>query len=246
MDSERKHELETNDLKEFLDNFKDFWEKHGNKLLLFLIVVLGGYAGYNYYNQWKTGQVEEAQQALEGGATSPQALLAVAEEHDGAHDEAMRRAGDMYLAEARAADVKGDSKDAKKALDKARSAYTALTSRGKSDAYKIAGHEGLAMVEIEAENWKEAQAQFKKMEELAGDRYLPQAARAKAGPDMIDLIRNPIAFAEEDDLSFDPDAIPDGPAPDADGEATDGDSIVPDIIDPADFDSTIPPVDPGN
>ncbi|MFN3168678.1 MAG: tetratricopeptide repeat protein [Phycisphaeraceae bacterium] len=244
MDSERRHELETNDLKEFLDNFKDFWEKHGNKLLMFLIVVLGGYAGYNYYNRWQEGKAEEAQQALEGGATSPDALAQqIAIEHDRVHDEAMRRAGDLYLAEARAADIKGKSKDADKALDKARSAYTALVNRGKSDAYKLAGHEGLAMVAIEAEKWDEAKSQFAKMKELAGDRYLPQAARAQAGPAMIDLIRNPVAFAAEDDLSFDPDAIPEGPEPDTGDEPAGGDSIL-DGIDLPEFDSTLPPVQP--
>ena len=30
MDSKKRHELETNDLREFLDNFKDFWDRNGN------------------------------------------------------------------------------------------------------------------------------------------------------------------------------------------------------------------------
>ena len=209
MDSERKHELQTNDLKEFLDNFKDFWDKHGNKLLLILIIGLGSYAGYNYYNTWKTGKLEDAQIALEE-TTAPDMLVQnVADEHDRARDEAMRRAGDLYLAQARSATVKDNDKDLKSALDKAGAAYTALSTEAKSTEYQLSGYEGLAYVAIEAKAWDKAKEHFKKMQELAGDSFPAQAARAKAGPQIIDLVKNQTAFAPEDDLSFNPDDEPD-------------------------------------
>ena len=256
MDSERRHELETNDLREFLDNFKDFWDKHGNKVLIVLIVVLGSFAAYNYYNRWSQGKLEDANEALDG-ATSPTALLAVAEEHSRAYDEAMRRAGDLYLADAREASIKDDPKALKSALDKAASAYTALTTRSQTTEYQLAGHEGLAMVAIEAKEWDKAKDQFKKMKDLAGDRYPAQAQRAEAGPQMVDLVRNQVAFAPDDDLSFNPD---DTPKPDGDDQPKPQDNspddtgntpllpiepVLPEIQVPGTEPST-PPTDPGN
>lgn len=203
MDSERRHELETNDLREFLDNFKDFWEKYGNQVLLVLILGLGGFAIYNYYTQWQTGKAEDASNQL-AGATSADALQAVAGEHGRVHDEATRRFADILLGEGRTALVKDKPEDAEKALKKAGSAYTTLAQNGITTEYKLVGYEGLAQVAIMQGQWDKARANYEKMIELAGDTWLAHAERAQAGLDKLDAYRDPIAFAPEDDLSFNP------------------------------------------
>ena len=194
MDSERKHELQTNDLREFLDNFKDFWDKNGNFLLIFLIVVLGGWLGYAKYNQWKVGQMDKAYAELDG-ADSPDALRAVAGEHSRVHDEAMRRSADAALGQARSALIADDADEAKAALKKAGSAYTALADRGATTEYQLIGNEGLAKVAIMREEWDKAATHYNKIIELAGETFLAQADRAKRALDRMDLLKDPIAFA---------------------------------------------------
>lgn len=206
MDSERRHELETNDLREFLDNFKDFWEKHGNKLLFILIIVLGGYAGYNYYGQWQQGKEQAAQEALAGATTADQ-LLAVSEEHPQVFDEAMRRAGDVSLGEARTATIAGSEGAAEKALKKAGTAYSALADRGVSTEYKLVGLEGLAKTAVMGGKWDEAAKQYQALIDLAGQTYTGHAARAQADLDRLDLLKNPVAFSADEDLSFNPDEL---------------------------------------
>lgn len=218
MDSERRHELETNDLREFLDNFKDFWEKHGNKILLVLIVGLGGFAAYNYYNQWKDGKAEEAYNQL-AAATTVDALLAVADEHSLVHDEAMRRAGDLALGSARNSLIQAEASSAKESLKDASSAYEALAKRGETVEYQLVGYEGLAKVAIMSGEWDKAKTNYEKLIELAGEAHPAQAGRAEAGLEQLELIRYPVAFAPDDDLSFNPDEE----SEDDDGSAEDDD-----------------------
>lgn len=198
MDSERRHELETNDLREFLDNFKDFWDKHGNRLLIGLILVLGGWLGYAKYNQWKADKAEAAFTEL-NNADSAQAFRTLAAERTEVHDEAMRRGGDTALGDARSALITGDSDAADKALTQAGSAYDALVKRGKTTEYQLVGQEGLAKVALMREEWDKAAKHYEQVIELAGESFLTQADRAKRALDRIDLLKNPIAFAEPEE-----------------------------------------------
>jgi len=194
MDSDRRHELETNDLREFLDNFKDFWDKHGNRVLITLILVLGSYTGYRYYSQWKTSKSDEANSKL-AAATSAPSLLGVAADFPLVHDEATRRAADILLAEARTATVDDKAEDASAALDKASAAYKTLAETGKTTEYQLIGHDGLANVLIMQSQWDQAAAQYQKVIDLAGETYLGNATRAKAGLEKLESLKNPIAFA---------------------------------------------------
>lgn len=217
MDSERRHELETNDLKEFLDNFKDFWDKHGNKVLIVLCVGALAYAGPRYYSQWKEGKANEAANALTA-ATTPDQLLAVADEHDMVRDEATRRAADLLLGTLREAKIGVDDQAAEKTLSRAESAYTALAQRGSTVPYQLIGNEGLAKIAVMKGEWEAAESAYKTMIELAGDTYQVHAARAEASIEELPKLRSPIAFSEprkieieEADPSTDGSALP-GPA----------------------------------
>ncbi len=193
MDSERRHELETNDLREFLDNFKDFWDKHGNRLLIGLIIVLGGWLGYAKYNQWQADKAEAAYTEL-NTADSAQAFRTLAGERSEVHDEAMRRGGDTALGDARSALIAGKTAD--EALTQAGSAYDALVKRGKTTEYKLVGQEGLAKVALMREEWDKAAKHYEQVIEVAGESFLVQADRAKRALDRIDRLKTPIAFAE--------------------------------------------------
>lgn len=210
MDSERRHELETNDLREFLDNFKDFWDKYGNQLLIGLIVVLGSYVGYTRYNQWQTDKAEAAFTEL-NQADSADAFRALAGERGEVHDEAMRRGGDTALGDARSALIANEQDAADEALTQAQSAYDALVSRGATPEYQLAGHEGLAKVALMREEWDQAKTHYEAIIELAGDSFLTQADRAQRAVDRIDLLKSPIAFAPpEDEPLLIPDPVDQG------------------------------------
>lgn len=208
MDSERRHELETNDLREFLDNFKDFWDKHGNRLLIGLIIVLGGWLGYNRYNQWQADKADAAYAAL-NEAGSADALRDLAGEHSSVHDEAMRRGGDTALGEARRALIDGDDDAAGASLKAARSAYTALSERGATTEYKLVGLEGLAKVALMFEEWDAAAGHYNSIIDLAGEAFINHANRAQRALDRIDLLKSPVAFSppEESGLPVDPDDL---------------------------------------
>lgn len=194
MDSERRHELETNDLREFFDNFKDFWDKHGNRLLITLIVVLGGWLGYNKYNQWQRDKAEAAYAEL-NTADSADAFTRIAGEHAKVHDEAMRRGADTALGDARAALIAGDDESAESALKKAGAAYTALADRGATTEYQLVGQEGLAKVALMREEWDKAASHYEKIIELSGETFVTQGDRAQRALDRLDLLKNPIAFS---------------------------------------------------
>lgn len=195
MDSERRHELETNDLREFLDNFKDFWDKHGNRILITLIVVLGAWLAYDRYNKWQDSKAQAAYTEL-NGASSADALRVLAGERSEVHDEAMRRGGDAALGEARSALVTGDDETAESALVAAGSAYDALVKQGATTEYQLVGQEGLAKVALMREEWDKAAKHYGQVIELAGESFVVQADRAQRAMDRIDQLKNPIAFSE--------------------------------------------------
>ena len=194
MDSERRHELETNDLREFFDNFKDFWDKHGNRLLITLIVVLGAWLGYNKYNQWQRDKAEAAYAEL-NNADSADAFRTVAGDHSKVHDEAMRRGADTALGDARTALIAGEDEPAEAALKKAGAAYTALAERGATTEYQLVGQEGLAKVALMREEWDKAASHYEKVIELAGETFVNQADRAQRALDRLDLLKSPVAFS---------------------------------------------------
>lgn len=194
MDSERRHELETNDLRDFLDNFKDFAEKHGNKILLILIIGLGTFAGINYYKSWKSGNIEEAYAQL-ASATSYDSLKSVAESYDLVHDEAWRRAGDIALGQARDGMIQNPGEVAQTALKNATTAYSTLADKGQTVVYQIIGHEGLAKAAEMNGEWDVATSHYGKVIDLAGETYTRQASLAQASLDQMDMLKNPVDYS---------------------------------------------------
>jgi hypothetical protein len=77
MDSEERHELKQNDLLEFLQNFRNWWDRHGTNTLLTILVVIAALVGWNWWAGRNTRQLEAAWSAY-AFAQSPEALQEVA------------------------------------------------------------------------------------------------------------------------------------------------------------------------
>ena len=45
---------------EQLDQIKHFWKQYGNAITWLVIVVLGGFASWNFYNYWQRSQAQQA------------------------------------------------------------------------------------------------------------------------------------------------------------------------------------------
>lgn len=104
---------------EQLDQIKHFWQKYGNLISWFLIVVLGGYASWNGYQFWQRDQAAKA------------AVL---------FDEVERAVtvGDVARVERSLADMKDKFGDTHFAHQAAMLAAKTLQSQDKSDAARAA------------------------------------------------------------------------------------------------------------
>ena len=60
MDSKGRHELKDNDLAEFLENFGDFWSRHGNGIMVAVTLFLVVWIGLRYYNSTQAQSHENA------------------------------------------------------------------------------------------------------------------------------------------------------------------------------------------
>ncbi|XAM00251.1 tetratricopeptide repeat protein [Phycisphaeraceae bacterium D3-23] len=198
MDSKKRHELETNDLREFLDNFKDFWDKNGNTILIALIIVVGGLAAMRWYKNKQVATVNDAAHALET-ATNGEFLLSVAADHPSVRHIALLRAGDSFLEEARLARVAGEDDDAEEHLENAANAYASVVGEEKSPAeFRISAYLGSATVAEELGDWDKAKAAYTQASELAGDRFIRLATLAKAGLDRLDSLGVAVPFGPEE------------------------------------------------
>lgn len=195
MDPKQRHDLETNELREFLDNFKDFWDKHGNSILIAFIVVVGGFAVYNWITSAQQAKAEDASLALTGAA-SPEVLLTVAQDHAPVYDEAMKRAGDQFHARGRELLITGKAEDAKKDFENAANAYQALADKTKRDAYRANAYLGLARVAESRGDWDAAEGFYNQAKDVAGESYTTLAGLAQSGLQTLDTLRHPHPFAE--------------------------------------------------
>ena len=100
MDSEHRHELNENDLANFLTHFGQFWAKYGNGILAVLAIAALGFAGWRWASNSRTAAHESAWTDL-ATATSPESLRQVAHAHSdpAVGALALLNAADLLLAE---------------------------------------------------------------------------------------------------------------------------------------------------
>lgn len=101
MDSEHRHELKENDLRESLENWRETWNKYGTPITLVILLAVLAFAGTRLYDYYTTTKHEDAWSDY-AATGSPQGMAEVAEDHSlpAVKMLALLRGGDLYLEEA--------------------------------------------------------------------------------------------------------------------------------------------------
>lgn len=208
METEHRHELERNDLAEFLTHFTDWWVKHGMKTLLIVLAVLV----VIYVKRFADARARDAEQRAWvdlNSATSPEQLRAVGQTHFQPAVRALSnlRAGDMTLTltlEGRPdpADENGKKTplgDAERAalLDAAEKDYTAVINDPKAAmGLRLNAMLGLGAVHECRGAWDDARTTYQIMREAAAD-YPVLRATAEARLASLPRIATPVVFGPE-------------------------------------------------
>jgi predicted negative regulator of RcsB-dependent stress response len=209
MDKKHRHELEENDLLDFMANFKDWWAKHGNKLLLVVLVVLVGLLGYKLIHQ-RTVEARDIAERDFSQATSPEALRNLAQNSSDANYQAKAylRGGDLLLERSRQSGgaTPGDAKAApaltpeqrQENLRNAEAMYKPVLDLDKAHAsYKLNARLGLAAVAEDRQQWDVARQQLETVRKDAGEAFPVLAAQAVARQGLLARLQAPVVFAPE-------------------------------------------------
>jgi hypothetical protein len=209
MDSQHRHELEQNDLAEFIVHFREWWVQHGLKTLLMILVVVVALFAWQRY---KVGQINRHNERwLEmSQASSPAAYHELAKLYDDAGYTALAhlRAGDVALRKV----VGGDNPlaaygipsqepvltDEEKAdlLDGAEQDYNAVIGMSGADQMiRLNAMLGLAAVYETKQQWDDARGLYDQILENAGDDYATIAATARARRAALERAAVPVRFA---------------------------------------------------
>jgi predicted negative regulator of RcsB-dependent stress response len=212
MESHERHELKQNDLQEFFLNFREWWQKHGNTVLIVLIVCVLGVGGYMYFTSRAQQTHNAAWQEL-ASANNPEALQAVAEAHDYQAVPALARyrAADLLLAEA-INPGPGTDRSKGEALSQAASLYeTVANDESTPAAIRVNARLGLASVAETRNEWQAARNHYKAAIDLAEQNQLQAlASQAKSRRDRLDQLSRPVQFVEGEGQSQTPGGMPQG------------------------------------
>jgi len=212
MDADHRHELKENDLAEFLGNFGPWWAKHGNTLLIAVLVVAAVFFGKRFIESRNAAVLEEAWADL-AQATSPESYRLVAQSHELPAVRALAdlRGADLWLAKAAAPmpDTEPTPQGSQAAtpvltaeqfLDEAAMVYGRVANDPQAHlVFKLNAHLGLAAVAESRQDWAQAQQQYTWVTEHAGPGYKVIAAQAKARQGQLDRLKRPVVFGPDPD-----------------------------------------------
>jgi hypothetical protein len=210
MDSQHRHELEENDLESFLMNFKSFWARYGNAIL---IVVLLAAIGLFVKGTMSRRAAERHDQAWSGllNATSPEVCASLAESYKdepGYAALAYLKGADLFLSKALAPTTqpaetqpsgfgKAGEKSGGGAMEEAREMYQKVVDEpGVNLTVRLNAQLGLAAVAENLGEWGEAANIYQKVQEQSGN-YPTMAAVAKSREGMLERIKRPVVFGPE-------------------------------------------------
>ncbi len=229
MDAQHRHELKENDLAEFLGNFGQWWTKHGNKLLIALLLGLGIFTAIRWSDTRTRNQKESAWRDL-SQTTSPDGYRSVALSYQ---DPAVRglaylRGADLLLANASvglsepsngnqadptAPSTTDHGQSTQQQLQGAMLMYQEVLNDDRVHrALKLNAHLGLAAVAEGQGQWDKARQRYKLTIDQAGSDYPVITERVQARLTMLDRIAKPIVFGPEPPPATQP-ATPDSSAP---------------------------------
>lgn len=206
MDSEHRHELEQNDLLEFITHFREWWVKNGLKTLLMILAVTVGLFLY-------VMQKQKAKDAHDTGwgdyysASSPESLRQVAKAHDiaGIQIHSYLRAADLALAKARGEgqfiEMEGQTTtlsdtEREELLASADQDYRhARDHENAHTAVRLNAMLGMAAVAESRRDWDKARDLYQLVQHQGKDRYEVIVAEAKARESALDGAAVPVVFA---------------------------------------------------
>lgn len=209
MQSEERDELKQNDLREFLENFGEFWKKSGNTILIIITLVVVVFAGMRIYNTRAEARHENAwaDLALTG---SPHSFAELAADSPLPQTRAIANlhGADLFLARSLDADDDADTDTdtdempVSEMLSRAAAMYQAVLDEDVHEAYKINALLGLGEVALAREDFDAASERFEAVRERAGDAFPLHAGIARQRLADMDRLRQPVA------LAIDPDPAP--------------------------------------
>lgn len=216
MDSQHRHELQQNDLAEFISHFQDWWEAHGFRTLLYVLVILAVVFGIQMVKANKKAAHDEMWFEL-SAATSPAAYESVARTHQSptvralarlrGADLALNRALGRKAPESAVASAFGElstpvvedtTADQSTMLTEAEQGYRAVIDM--TDApldIRLNAYLGLASVEETRRAWDAARQVYKQVEDLAGNGYELFAETASHRTKAIERIAEPIVLGKD-------------------------------------------------
>lgn len=218
MDAKERHELKDNDLAEFLQNFGEFWNKHGNSISVVILVVLVAWIGLRFYNNMQATSHENAWADL-ASTTTPSGYRERAREDAGfgaIQEIALLRGAEQYHQQA----IKIQSQDsagaeqvpgvmsAEDSLKNAEAMYQQVLDSKSDPVFLANAAVGLANVAETKGDFDAANNYWTQAEKIANDAHLGAiAAQAKTRLGMLDELKQPIVFG----VSVEPEpATPEG------------------------------------
>lgn len=204
MDSQHRHELQQNDLAEFITHFKEWWTKHGTNTLLGVLLVVAVVFFMRWYSGREARILNEAYGEL-AAAADPFAKTEVAgkyESIDGFASTARLEAANMLLRQAIGVLPSPNSEDAPAGeeranmLNQAATLFERVTTSGSTRLQVINAHFGLAAVRESLQDFDAARAQYQKIQQEAGAEWPTLAAKAKRLEDGLAEIRRPVNFPD--------------------------------------------------
>lgn len=204
MDSQHKHELKENDLKQFITHFGEWWGKHQTKVLLIAIVLAGTILGVRILNNRAMEKKDSTFLAL-NLETSPAGFKAIAADADSDSVRAIAslRAADLLLQEASmpSSSIADENAitpaDRKARLEEARQLYNQAASASDSELMKLNAKMGIASVAESLGDWDEAVKVYESIKTSAGQTHPSFAAQADTRLAILPRVKIEPNFAPE-------------------------------------------------
>jgi predicted negative regulator of RcsB-dependent stress response len=202
MDAKERHELKDNDLAEFLQNFGEFWNKHGNSISVAILVVLVAWIGLRFYNNMQATNHENAWADLASTST-PSGYRERAREDTGfgaIQEIALLRGAEQYHQQAIDLDNESSTPapgmmSVEDSLKNAEAMYQQVLDSKSDPVFLANAAVGLANVAETRGDFDAAEKHWTQAEKIATDAKLGAiAAQAKVRLGMLDELKQPIVF----------------------------------------------------
>ena len=198
MDPQHRHELQENDLEEFLKRLGELWTRYGTRTLIIIAVVVVAFVAVRWVRQKAVTQHENAWAEL-AGSTSPASFREVAITYDDktVRTLALLRGADLLLKEQFRAAVDQAQAEQGTPLNEARQMYQRVIDEAPQVLYRLNARIGLARVAETNGKWEEAVMQYRLIIKEAGEGYEAISSLAERSLTLLDELPTQVYFAPE-------------------------------------------------